>query len=81
MSNYEAKLDLKNAKGIDTSKLKAKSDLASLKAEVDKKKEIDKLKIVPVDLSKVSLKVEVDKKEIDKLKTVPLDLSKLTNVA
>ena len=38
LSNYEAKLDLKKAKGIDTSKLEEKSNLASLKAEVDKKK-------------------------------------------
>ena len=39
MSNYETKLDLKNATGIDTSKLTAKSDLASLKAEVDRKRD------------------------------------------
>ena len=36
LSNYAAKADLKNATGIDTSKLAAKSDLVSLKAEVDK---------------------------------------------
>ena len=39
LSNYETKLDLKNAKGIDTFKLEAKSDLASLKAEVDRKRD------------------------------------------
>ena len=33
--NYAAKSDLKNATGIDTSKLAAKSDLVSLKTEVD----------------------------------------------
>ena len=33
--NYARKTDLKNTTGIDTSKLAAKSDLASLKAEVD----------------------------------------------
>ena len=34
--NYATKADLKNATGIDTSKLAAKPDLVSLKAEVDK---------------------------------------------
>ena len=36
LSNYATKADLKNATGIDTSKLAAKSDLVSLKAEVNK---------------------------------------------
>ena len=36
LSNYATKADLKNATGIDTSKLAAKSDLLSLKAEVNK---------------------------------------------
>ena len=35
LSNYATKADLKNAAGIDTSKLAPKSDLVSLKAEVD----------------------------------------------
>ena len=51
--NYATKADLKNATGIDTSKLAAKSDLASLKAELDKL-DIDKLIPVPVDLRKPS---------------------------
>ena len=49
--DYAAKTDLKNVRGIDTSKLVASSDLASLKAEVDKL-DINKLVPVPVDLSK-----------------------------
>ena len=53
MSNYVTKADIKNATGIDTSKLAAKSDLVSLKAEVDKL-DIDKLVPVLVDLSKLS---------------------------
>ena len=53
MSNYATKADLKNATGIHTSKLAAKSDLTSLKAEVDKLN-IDKLIPAPVDLSKLS---------------------------
>ena len=36
MPNYATKLDLKNTTGIYKSKLVVKSDLASLKAEVDK---------------------------------------------
>ena len=61
--NYATKADLKNATGIDTSKLAAKSDLASLKAEVDKL-DIDKLIPVPVDLRKLSdlVKNDVNKK-------------------
>ena len=47
--DYETKSDLKNATGVDTSKLAAKSDLASLKGEVDKLN-IDKLKNVPTNL-------------------------------
>ena len=53
LSNYATKTDLKNATGIYISKLEAKSDLASLKAEVVKI-DIDKLKTVPIDLSKLS---------------------------
>ena len=61
-SNYATTLDLNNAEGADTSKLAAKSDLASLKAEVDKI-DIDKLKTVPIDLSKSS---DVVKNEVVK---------------
>ena len=52
--NYLTKTDLKNATGIDTSKLPAKSDLVSLKAEEDKLN-IDILISVPDDLSKLSV--------------------------
>ena len=55
-SNYATKADLKNAAGVGTSKLTAKSDLASLKAEVDK----GELKTVPVNLSKLSNVVNND---------------------
>ena len=41
--NYETKVDLKNAAGVDTSKFGKQADLASLKSEVDKL-DIDKLK-------------------------------------
>ena len=53
MSNYATKSDIKNISDIDTSRFSLKSDLASLKTEVDKL-DIDKLVPVPVDLSKLS---------------------------
>ena len=52
-SNYATKADLKNATEIYTSKLALKSNLANLKAEIHKI-DVDKLKAVPVDLSKPS---------------------------
>ena len=51
--------DLKNATEIDTSKLAAKSDLVSLKDEIDKL-DIDKLVPVPADLGKLSDVVKND---------------------
>ena len=47
------KKHLKKAKGIYKSNLELKSNLAKLKAEVDKK-DVGKLKTVPVDLNKLS---------------------------
>ena len=69
MSNYATKTDLKNVTHIDTSTFALKTNLASLKPEVDKLG-IDKLMPVPVDLSKVSnvVKNDVVKKTVyDKL--------------
>ena len=77
LSNYATKSDLKNATGIDTSKLEAKSDLVSLKIEVDKL-DIGKLKGLPTNLS--NLKIKVDRLDILKLETTLVDLSKLSNV-
>ena len=51
--SYVPKANLKGAIGVDTSNLESKSNLTKLKAEVDKI-DIDKLKTVPVDLSKLS---------------------------
>ena len=48
ISNYATKADLKNLAGVDTSILAARSDLANLKAEIDKL-DVDKLKTTPVD--------------------------------
>ena len=68
LSNYAAKADIKNISDLNTSRFALKSDLASLKTEVDKL-DIDKLLPVPVDLSKLSdvVKKDVKKPVYDKL--------------
>ena len=69
LSNYATKTDIKNISHVDTSSFALKSNLASLKTEVDKL-DIDKLVPVPVDLSKLSdiVKNNVVKKTVyDKL--------------
>ena len=53
LSNYATKADIKNISHVDTSGFALKTNLASLKTEVDKL-DIDKLIPVPVDLSKLS---------------------------
>ena len=53
LSNYARKADIKNISHVDTSSFALKTNLASLKTEVDKL-DIDKLAPVPVDLSKLS---------------------------
>ena len=55
----QQKTDFKKVTGVDTSKLAGKSDLASLKAEMDKI-DIGKLKTFPTDLSKLSIVVNND---------------------
>ena len=69
LSNYATKTDIKNITHIDTSGFALKTNLANLKTEVDKI-DTDKLRTVPVDLSKLSnvVKNEVVKKtEYNKL--------------
>ena len=76
LSNYAIKTDLKNTTRIDMSNLTLKSNLPKLKAEVDEI-DIDKLKTVPVDLSKLSNVVNHDvviKTVYDKL------IAKVTNI-
>ena len=53
LSNYATKTDLKTVTQVDTSSFALKTNLANLKTEVDKL-DIDKLALVPVDLSKLS---------------------------
>ena len=59
LSNYATKTDIKNISHIDSSSFALKSNLASLKTEVDKL-DIDKLATGPVDLGKLSNVVEND---------------------
>ena len=69
LSNYATKADIKNITHVDTSGFALKTNLANLKTEVDKL-DTDKLKTIPVNLSKLSnvVKNEVVKKNTyDKL--------------
>ena len=69
LSNYPIKHDLKNVTRVDVSSFALKSNLASLKTEVDKV-DIDKLTPSPNDLAKLSNVVKNDvvkKTEYDKL--------------
>ena len=69
LSSYATKADIKNISHVDTSSFVIKTNLASLKTEVDKL-DIDKLVPVPVDLSKLSDVVKNDvvkKNEYDQL--------------
>ena len=71
LSNYATKADIKNITHIDTSSFALKTNLANLKSEVDKL-DIDKLKLVPSDLSKLSDVVKnnvVKKTDYNKLVT------------
>ena len=69
LSNYAAKKDINDITHLDNSNFPLKTNLSSLKTEVDKL-DIDKLGTVPVDLSKLSnaVKNDVVKKNVyDKL--------------
>ena len=62
LSKYATKTDLKNITHIDTSSFALKTNLATLKTEVDKL-DIDKLAPVPVDLGKL---IDVVKNDVVK---------------
>ena len=69
LSNYATKTDLKDISHIDVSSYVLKSNLASLKTEVDKL-DINKMTSVPIHLAKLSNVVKNDfvkKTEYDKL--------------
>ena len=59
LSNYATKTDIKNISHVDTSSFALKTNLSSLKTEVDKL-DIDKLIPIIVDLSKLSDVVKND---------------------
>ena len=59
LTNYAAKDDIKNITHVDTSSFALKTNLANLKSEVDKL-DVDKLKPIPTDLSKLSDVVKND---------------------
>ena len=65
LSNYPTKTDIKNISYVDASSLTLKSNLASLKTEVDKL-DIDKLVPVAIDLNKLRgvVKDDVVKKTV-----------------
>ena len=70
LSNYATKADIKNISHVDTSRFALKTNLTNLKSEVDKL-DIDKLKPVPTDLSKLSnVKNVVKKADYNKLVTI-----------
>ena len=64
LSNYVTKTDLINVTQVDTSSFALKTNLATLKTEVDKW-DIDKLVPVSTDLSKLSKVVKNDAVEKD----------------
>ena len=65
LSTYATKANIKNIPHFDTSSFALKTNLATLKTEVDKL-DIDKLVLVPVDLSKLFdlVKNNVVKKDV-----------------
>ena len=69
LTNYATKDDVKNITHVNVSRYATKTNLASLKTEVDKI-DTDKLKTVPADLTKLSnvVKNDVVKKLIIALK-------------
>ena len=83
LSSYATKADLKGATRVDTFNLASKSILAKLKAKVDKI-EIERIKTVPVDLSKLSniMNNEVVKKTVyyKLVEKVNSNLSKINNI-
>ena len=71
LSNYATKKDINDITHVDTSNFALKTNLANLKTEVDKS-DIDKLVLIPNDLSKLSnvVKNDVFKKMYKFKKTV-----------
>ena len=77
MAKYPIKADSKNALGDDASYFAKKTDVATLKSDVDKL-DIDKLENVQSNWS--NLKSKLDKWDVDKIVPALADLSKLNDV-
>ena len=75
-SNYETKTDAKNVTHVDTSSSALKTNLASLKTEVDKL-DIDKLAPIPADFSKLS---DVVKNDVVKKSAYEKMVAKVNNI-
>ena len=80
MKNYATKEEFKNITHVDTSSFALKTNLASLKIEVDKL-DIPKLKAVPIDLADLTKEVQEDftkKTDFNSLKT-KVDINETDN--
>ena len=77
LSNYATNIDFKNAAGVDASDFAKKTDLTSLKSDMDKL-DIDKLENLPSNLN--SLKCIVGKLHVDKLVPFSVDLYELSDI-
>ena len=66
LSNYATKADIKNITHVDTSSFALKTSLANLMTNVDKL-DVDRLILVPIDLSKLG---NVVKNEVVKINCV-----------
>ena len=75
--NYATKTDLKNITHADVSSFASKTNLPSLKTEVDKI-DADKLKTVPIDLAKLTNAVEHNlvKKTVCNTKVTSIDVQR-----
>ena len=76
LSNYGTKADIKNISHIDTSSFALKTNLPSLKTEVDKL-DVDKSTPVLVDLSKLS---EVVKNDVIKKTVYDILVAKINSI-
>ena len=76
LSNYATKTDIKNVSHVDTSSFALKTNLASLKTEVDKL-DIGKFRTLPVDLGKFSNEVKIDVVEKTAYDKLPAEVNSI----
>ena len=80
LSNYATKTDIENIAYIDTSSFALKSNLASLKTDINKL-DIDKLAPVPLDFSKLSDMVKKDVVKINVYDKLVAKVNRIDNSA